>query len=62
MSPSFFDWAEDETLTRHQHHIKWYIWTEIEWEDFEDLKIVFESLLKDVNAQIQSSKPKANQE
>ena len=50
------EWIEDESLTETQRKIKWYLYTEIDMTfDLEDLKHALDSLIENIEYQIQSS-------
>jgi hypothetical protein len=43
-------WVVDKALSEYQQKLKWYIYLELDMERNEDIKVVLESLLRDVNS------------
>lgn len=45
-------WTEPTSLTLHQRDLKWSLYCEVEtFEDISDIKVVLESLIRDINKQ-----------
>jgi len=46
------EWKEPESLTKSQRDLKWSLYCECDtFEDISDIKVVLESLLKDIKEQ-----------